>query len=65
MGNVQENPPARNLQDDQMNVQERRDSRNLGAPPPPPLIQISPEVLRQLVEDVSTQAANRVSLSML
>ncbi|KAL0430981.1 UNVERIFIED_CONTAM: hypothetical protein Sradi_0724100 [Sesamum radiatum] len=42
-----------------MNDHGEQGRGSFGAPPPPPLIQLTPKALRQFVEDASAQAANR------
>ncbi|KAL0374611.1 UNVERIFIED_CONTAM: hypothetical protein Sradi_3376800 [Sesamum radiatum] len=59
VGNVQGNPPAHGTLGEHTNDQREQGHGSFGAPPPPPLIQMTPEALRQLVEDASAQAANR------
>ncbi|KAL0444354.1 UNVERIFIED_CONTAM: hypothetical protein Slati_2158100 [Sesamum latifolium] len=60
VGGIQGNPLTHNPQGERMNNQGEQGRGSFGAPPPPHLIQLTPEALRQLVEDASAQAANRV-----
>ncbi|KAL0433890.1 UNVERIFIED_CONTAM: hypothetical protein Slati_2723300 [Sesamum latifolium] len=56
VGGTQGNPPTHDLQGERMNIQGEQGRGSFGAPPPPPLIQLTPKALRQLVEDASAQA---------
>ncbi|KAL0399890.1 UNVERIFIED_CONTAM: hypothetical protein Sradi_2332300 [Sesamum radiatum] len=59
VGGTQGNPLTHSLQGELMNNQGEQRRGSFGAPPPPLLIQLTPEAIHQLVEDASAQAANR------